>query len=73
MGGGGRGGEGGEGGEGGGGGGGGLLRRLRFTELSDSTIKQLCSSPTYYYLGVAAKYRNAVSSEDLESGSNARA
>ena len=26
-----------------------------------------------YYLGVAAKYRNAVSSPDLQSGSNARA
>ena len=25
------------------------------------------------YLGVAAKYRNAVSSPDLQSGSNARA
>ena len=36
-------------------------------------MKLVFESYLHYYLGVAAKYRNAVSSYDLQSGSNARA
>ena len=38
-----------------------------------SAVETSCFTVDFYYLGVAAKYRNAVSSYDLQLGSNARA
>ena len=45
--------------------------RVESSRLSFERKQKACRSINY--LGVAAKYRNAVSSYDLQSGSNARA